>query len=341
MPKIDKADQVHKEAIVIDGRDPTHLMYGFTRAPKDEYIGILQAGGLTAVVVDAAWVDDVFGQAARAVAAWHHRVAAMGESARIIYTVDDIQEAKRTGKVGFILSFQSPSPVEDDLDLVDMWRNLGIRVMQLTYQTRNLVGDGCAEQTDCGLSNFGERLVQHLNECGIVVDLSHAGNQTAMDATQCSKQPVILSHTNARSLCDLPRNASDELLKRVAKSGGVVGVSAYSAIVKKGGGETGTTLQDYLDQVDFMIGLLGEDHVGVGLDVGELRSAVEVEMLHARIAGAGKQPQYRYVEDLNTRAKARNLTQGLLDRGYNESTIQKVLGGNFLRVFAEVWAVST
>jgi membrane dipeptidase len=332
------SNRLHDEAIIIDGRDPTHLMYQMTMAEKPEYMDILHAGGLTAVVADAAWVDDNFGQAARAVAAWHRRVTAMNGRARIIYTAADVRRAKENGQVGFILSFQSPAPVEDDLNLVDMWQKVGIRVMQLTYQTRNLVGDGCGEKSDCGLSRFGEQLVARLNETGIVVDLSHAGERTAREAAACSSQPVIFSHTNARALCDSPRNAADALLKQVAAKGGVVGVSAYSAIVKKGGGETGTTLADYLEHVDYLLNLVGEDHVGLGFDAGELRSPAEAELLHGRIKSAGAAPKHRYVADINTRTKARNVTQGLARRGYNERLMRKILGENFLRVFDQVWS---
>jgi membrane dipeptidase len=328
---------LHKESIIIDGRDPTHLMYMATRNPKPEYIDVLNAGGLTASVVDAAWVDDDFGAAARAVAAWHRRVVSLGNKARIVYHVDDIREAKRLNQVGFILSYQSPSPVENDVDLAYMWQKLGIRVMELTYQTRNLVGDGCTEKTDCGLSRFGENLIRHLNKCGIVVDLSHAGNRTALEGARASAKPVILSHTNARALCDTPRNATDELLKEVAKGGGVVGVSAYSAIVIKGGGETGTTLPQFLNHIDYLLELLGEDHVAIGLDVGEFRSPTELDLLHGLVGGAGNAPKHRYVEELKTRTGTPKLTAGLVERGYSDVTIKKILGENFLRVFEQVW----
>ena len=328
---------LHAEATVIDARDPTHLMYGSTKNPKPEYLGILQSGGVTAVVVDAAWVDDDFGTAAKAVASWHRRVASMNNRARIIYSADDIRAARNLNQVGFILSFQSPSPVENELDLIDMWERLGIRVMELTYQTRNLVGDGCTERTDCGLSRFGEKLVRRLNECGIVVDLSHAGDLTAMEGAQISTQPVILSHTNARALCDSPRNATDELLTKVAQGGGVIGVSAYSAIVAPGGGETGTTLAQYLDQVDYIVELVGHEHVGVGLDVGELRSPAELALLHGLVAGVGVPPKNRYVEELKTRTQVGQITAGLLDRGYDDAVIKGILGENLLRVFDQVW----
>jgi len=332
-----EADRIHEEAIIIDGRDPTHLMYGFTMSAKSEYPNILRDGGVTAVIADAAWVDDNFGQAARAVAAWHRRVAEMDGGARIAYHADDIREAKQNDQIAFILSFQGPAPVEDEAGLIDMWQKLGIRVMQLTYQTQTLLGSGCTEQSDGGLSRFGQAVVRQMNESGIVVDLSHAGHRTSMDAVAVSSQPVILSHTNARALCDTPRNAHDELLRAVAATGGVIGISAYAPIVKKGGGQTGASIEDYLDQLDYIFNLVGEEHVGVGFDAGEMRTPAEATLLHARIASSGSAPKHRYVEELKTRSKVRHLTRGLLRRGYSEGVIRKILGENFLRVFAEVW----
>ena len=334
---LERADRIHEEAIIIDGRDPTHLMYGFTMTAKSEYPDILHAGGVTAVIADAAWVDDNFGQAARAVAAWHRRVSEMEGGARIVYRADDIRQAKQDGQLAIILSFQGPAPVEDDAVLVYMWQKLGIRVMQLTYQTQTLLGSGCTEQNDGGLSRFGQAVVRQMNESGIVVDLSHAGHRTSMDAVAISNRPVILSHTNARALCDTPRNAHDELLQAVAETGGVIGISAYAPIVKKGAGQTGASIEDYLDQLDYIFNLVGEDHVGVGFDAGEMRTPAEAMLLHARLSSAGSSPKHRYVEELKTRSQVRHLTRGLVRRGYSEAVIRKILGENFLRVFAEVW----
>lgn len=333
----EEADRIHEEAIIIDGRDPTHLMYGFTLAAKPEYPDILRTGGVTAVIADAAWVDDNFGQAARAVGAWHRRVEEMNGRARIAYSADDIRQAKGSDQIAFILSFQGPAPVEDDAGLIDMWQKLGMRVMQLTYQTQTLLGSGCTEENDSGLSRFGQVVVHQMNQSGIVVDLSHAGHRTAMEAAAVSRQPVILSHTNARALCDTPRNAYDELLQAVADTGGVIGISAYAPIVKKGAGQTGASIEDYLDQLDYIFNLVGEEHVGVGFDAGEMRTPAEATLLHARLASAGSAPKYRYVEELNTRTKVRHLTRGLLRRGYSETVIRKILGENFLRVFTTVW----
>lgn len=333
----EEADRIHEESIIIDGRDPTHLMYGFTMADKPEYPEILREGGITAVIADAAWVDDSFGQAARAVAAWHRRVEEMEDRARIAYRVEDIRQAKQNNQIAFILSFQGPAPVEDEARLVDMWQKLGIRVMQLTYQTQTLLGSGCTEPNDGGLSRFGQAVIERMNESGIVVDLSHVGHRTSMEAAAVSRQPVILSHTNARTLCDTPRNAYDELLQVVADTGGVIGISAYAPIVKKGGGQSGASIEDYLDQLDYIVNLVGEEHVGVGFDAGEMRTPAEATLLHARLASAGSAPKHRYVEELNTRTKVRNVTRGLARRGYSETVIRKILGENFLRVFDAVW----
>jgi len=329
---------LHRDAVIIDGRDPTHLMYRMTYDEKPTYLEVLLRGGFTAPVVDAVWIEEGFAEAAKSLASWHARATACDGRARIALRTADIREAKAAQQVAFVLSAQSPAAVENDLALVEMLQRLGLRVMQLTYQHRSLAGDGCGEATDGGLSRFGGELVKRMCAAGIVVDLSHAGDRTVLDAAGVATKPVILSHTNARALCDTRRNASDEMLKAVAATGGVIGVSAYSDIIVRNGGTTGTTLPQMLAHVDYLSNLVGEDHVGIGLDIGEGRNELEVSILHARIPGLGSGPPHRYVGELKSRANLGALTAAMVAQGYTDTFIQKVLGLNFLRVFEQVWA---
>jgi len=339
MVKVDEAkvDEVHQEAIIIDGRDPTHLMFIFTREEKPDYYASIKEGGLTAILVDAAWLYDRFSDMARSFATWYTRVSERSNDLCIALSAKNIRKAKQEGKTAFVLTTQNSDCFEEDVSLVPMARMLGLRCSQVVYQSKNPAGDGCDEKADSGLSKFGVGLVHAFNKTHIVIDLSHAGPQTAMDTVLESKDPVVFSHSNAKALCNAPRNCSDELLKALADRGGVVGASAYNPVIIPNGGETGATLDQFIDQIDYMVNLIGIDHVGFGLDAGEGRSELEVKILHSKAKGLGKAPKFRYLEALTPRRKLKNLTRGLLQRGYSEEDTLKILGGNFLRVFEEVW----
>jgi len=333
----DKVDEVHRKAIIIDGRDPTHLMFIYTREEKPDYYASTKEGGLTAILVDAAWLYDGFADMARSFATWYTRVSERSQDLCIALSVKNILKAKKDGKTAFILTIQNSDAFEEDLSLVPMAQKLGLRCSQVVYQSKNAAGDGCDEKADSGLSKFGVELVHALNKAHVVIDLSHAGPQTAMDTLMESKDPVIFSHSNAKALCNAPRNCSDELLRVLADKGGVVGASAYNPVIIPNGGETGATIEQFINQIDYMVNLIGIDHVGFGLDAGEGRSEIEVKILHSKARGLGKPPKFRYVEALNQRRKLKNLTHALLQRGYREEATLKILGGNFLRVFREVW----
>lgn len=330
-------DSVHEHAIVVDGRDPTHLMYLFTREEKPDYYESLREGGITADLVDAVWLYDDFSNLARSLATWYERVEERSDRFAIAHSVADIRRAKAEGKTAFVLTAQNSDWVEEDVTLVPMAQRLGIRVSQVVYQSKNAAGDGCGEKGDSGLSKFGASLVRAFNDANIVIDLSHAGPKTSMDTIEESRHPVIFSHSNAKALCDAPRNVSDELLDALARKGGVIGASAYNQVIAPGAGETGASLDQFLDQIDYMVDRIGIDHVGFGLDAGEGRSELEVKILHAKARGLGKAPRVRYLAELDHRRKAKNLTRGLLRRGYSDDDAKKILGGNFLRVFEQIW----
>lgn len=339
MVKVDEAkvDEVHQKAIIIDGRDPTHLMFIFTREEKPDYYASIKEGGLTAILVDAAWLYDRFADTARSFATWYARVAERSKDLSIALSAKDIRKAKQEGKTAFVLTTQNSDAFEEDVSLIPMARMIGLRCSQVVYQSKNAAGDGCDEKGDGGLSKYGVQLVHAFNEARIVIDLSHAGPRTAMDAVLESRDPVVFSHSNAKALCDAPRNCSDELLKALADKGGVVGASAYNPVIIPKGGDTGATLDQFIDQIDYMVNLIGIDHVGFGLDAGEGRSELEVKILHGKARGLGAAPKFRYLEALAPRRKMKNLTRGLLQRGYSEEDTLKILGGNFLRVFEQVW----
>ena len=332
-----QAKAIHGRAIIIDGRDPTYLVYRQSKEEKSEYWPVLKASGITASVVDVPWTDDGFRDGAINFAQWHERVGSRSD-ALIVKSVDDIRAAKASGKHAFILSTQTPTIVEDDARFLRVFYEMGLRVMQVTYQKRNLLADGCGETANGGLSKFGHEVVAEMNRLGISIDLSHAGDRTMDETIEASAAPVFFSHSNARARADVSRNVPDATLKRLAERGGVCGISAFSAFIKPGGGTTGTTLEDYVDMLDYVVDLIGIDKVSMGFDVGEFRTPFELSTIGGGDPSRPHDVTVRYVRELNSRTGLPELTETLVRRGYDEASIRKVYGENLMAFFATTWA---
>jgi membrane dipeptidase len=262
-----------------------------------------------------------------------------------VTSVEGFMKAKSQGKMGILFHFQNTLPLERDLELVDVYHALGVRVIQLTYNVKNFVGDGCAERTDAGLSDFGVNLIKEMNRAGIAVDCSHTGIRTTPDAMEVSERPVVFSHGNARAVCDNPRNLTDEQIKKVASVGGVIGLNGFPAFVSR---SARPTLDEMLRHADYMADLVGIDHVGIGIDFfsGQAGVASDEESAQryqaALNSGAWKPsayppPPYYYPAGLEDPRGFPNLTQALIDRGYTGEETKKVLAGNFMRVYSQIW----
>ncbi len=205
---ISEALEVHKEAIVIDGLNASVL--------DEEYLEKLRRGGVTAVNYTVAMAHNL-SETIKRIAEVYKLIRRNRDKALLVTSVNDIYKAKKEGRVGIILGFQNIDPLETNLDLLDVYHRLGVRIIQLTYHFRNEAGDGCKEPSDAGLSLFGRKLVERLNELGIVVDLAHVGKRTTLDAIRVSRHPAIFSHSNVKALVDEPQNKSDEEIKRLAE----------------------------------------------------------------------------------------------------------------------------
>jgi membrane dipeptidase len=183
------------------------------------------------------------------VAAWYPRARALSDDLVLATTAAEIEGARRSGRVAVVLQFQGGNPLEYDVNLVEAFHRLGVRILQLTYNARNPLGDGCTERTDIGLSDLGLAAVAEINRVRMVLDLSHVGVRTSLEALEVSRAPAIFSHSNARAVCDHPRNLTDEQLRLVAQKGGVVGVNAFPAFVRR---EGTPTVEHLLDHVDYL-----------------------------------------------------------------------------------------
>ena len=254
-----------------------------------------------------------------------------------VHTTNDIRRAKAAGKVGICLGWQNTSGFEDRLEYLGLFRELGVGIMQLTYNTQNFVGSGCFESDDGGLSDFGKEAVSEMNRLGILCDLSHVGPNTCRDVIKHSKQPVAYSHVLPAGLKEHPRNKTDDQLRFIVDHGGFVGVTMFAPFLKRG---ANSTLADYVEAIEYVINLVGEDRVGIGTDFTQGHGPDFFDWLlrdkgtGRKVADLGDVFNPKGLENLTDYP---NLTSALVKAGWNQSRIRKVLGENWLKLLKEVW----
>jgi membrane dipeptidase len=304
--------------------------------------------GITAVNVTCSHINHkltALEDAVTNLAYWRRECAAHPDVLMQVGGLRDIEEAKRTGRLGLIPGFQDGTAFEDRVDRVDTFYHLGLRIVQFTYNSRNLLADGCMEPGNAGLSRFGHACVERMNALGMLVDLSHVGRKSAWDALAASKQPVAITHSGAAAVADLPRNKPDDLLKAVADRGGVVG--AYMIVYLREEGQP--RLEDFMRHLEHLLKVCGEDHVGIGSDLSitplELTDAFREKwrqgvQLRRRLGIGAKgesEDVYAYVPELNSPRRLERVAAAMARAGHPESRIEKVLGKNWLRLLGEVW----
>jgi membrane dipeptidase len=325
----ERTQPLHASSTIIDGLQ-------ISRWSEEVFLN-QRRGGLTAVNATVAVIEG-FHETIRSISRWYRMFDQYHSLIRPVRTVKDIDRAKEEGKTGIIFGFQNTSPIEDDLDRLAIFKELGVRVIQLTYMERNYVGDGCLERTDCGLSRFGMEVIEEMNRLGILIDLSHVGDRTVMEAIEASKKPVAFTHANPRGLCNHPRNKTDEQIKALAKKGGVIGANVFPPFLSTG---SKATMKEVIDAIDYLVALVGMDHVGIGTDFteGQPRAFFDTILKGKSKKELSMDVEYPIVnpEGIRSSADFPNLTQALLARGYSESDTKKVMGENFLRLFREAW----
>jgi membrane dipeptidase len=340
-----QASALHEKALIVN------MLGGVNRFPTlaDPSFAlpeVMARGGTTAVSWTVAGTTEFFPETARKFAGALAAIERSDPPARLVRTVDDLAEAKAAGEAAIIINFQNADPIEGSLEYLSLFHRLGLRVLQLTYQRRNLVGDGCGETGEgAGLSIFGRSVIAECNRLGILIDLSHCSDTTTIEAIELSEQPVSFTHVNPRELNPHKRNKPADQMKMVAERGGVIGVNSIARMISPEGREKGTTISDYLDQVEHIAGLVGPEHVGIGLDRVEDLTAADME---ARRKGFLTQfPELRaggdfpfenyYTRDLSM-GNMLPVTEGLIARGFSEDDVLGILGGNFVRLLDQVWS---
>lgn len=323
--------RLHSDARVVDGLQ----INNWSRDVFEE----LRVGGVSGVNATVA-VWEGTDETLRAVAEWYQLARRNSDLVVLAESADDIRKAKEDGRVAVLLGFQNTSPFGDDYRLVEAFSRLGVRVAQLTYNIQNSVGGSCYEPHDSGLTRFGMNLIAEMNRVGMLVDLSHVGNQTSLDAVQASAAPVAITHSNPTWYVDNPRNKPDEVLRAVAAGGGVIGCCLYPLVV----GGADAPLSGFCDMVSRLVDDVGPQHVALGSDCTRNWGDDYVEWLRSgrwRPPGAESARWPEWPTWFSGPEDFPQVTDGLLAAGLDETTIRGVLGENWLRLFDDVFAGRT
>ncbi|MBF9000962.1 dipeptidase [Vibrio nitrifigilis] len=321
------ATDLHEDAIVIDGL----VIAKWERALFQD----MREGGLTAANCTVS-VWEGFQNTVDNIVDMNNLLEENSDLVLKVKTTADIHRAKQEGKTGIMMGFQNAHAFEDQLGYVQVFKDLGVGVVQMCYNTQNLVGTGCYER-DGGLSGFGHEIVAEMNDVGMMCDLSHVGGKTSQEVILASKKPVCYSHCLPSGLKDHPRNKSDEDIKFIADHGGFVGVTMFAPFLKNG---IHSTIDDYVEAIAYIFNLVGEDHIGIGTDFTQGQDQPFFEWLTHDKGYARRLTNFGEIinpEGIRTLGEFPNLTAALLKHGFSESQVRKIMGENWLRVLGEVW----
>lgn len=328
----EKAKNLYQHAMICDmalGFEPEievphkwDLLPRYAKAGFD-FIGLAIAGEFTSLE-----------KAIRYIASHKERINRQPDKYAIVRKVEDIHTAHKENKLAISFWLQGSNPLANDLHMVDVYYELGVRYMLLCYNTKNAIGDGCAERTDGGLSSFGIKVIEAMNHVGMLIDCSHGGYKTTMEVMETSKLPVIFSHSNVYAIHQHPRNLQDDQIKAIAKSEGVIGINGNAMLL----GDEEASSEKMVEHIDYIANLVGPQHIALGLDLVYFNEILDYFL--EQQAGTTTYPKgYYTTKTLNCfqPEKLINIVELLLQRGYQESDIKGILGENFMRVASVVW----
>lgn len=342
-----RAVELVGRSLIIDMLNPVWLSF----SQRNKYLGDPSAftaeqmrqlkGSATQVFHIALGIGgkDAYLNTLKYLAGWNGFVAHHADAMLRIDDAASFERAKSAGKPGILLGMQNSEHFQT-LDDVNFFHSIGQRVSQLTYNSRNYLGDGSTERRDGGLSDFGAAVIERMNKVGMAVDVSHCGDGTTLDACSFSKKPVLITHSNCRALVPgHPRCKTDEMIEKMAATGGVMGITGVRMFVKAG---EPTTVEHVLDHYDHVARLAGADHVGIGSDIGlegyDKMPAEENKQLRSGYKGSYGFRDKIDVEGLDHPKRVYDLTEGLIRRNYSDRDIELILGGNFKRALTEIWS---
>ncbi len=321
--------EVHARATVVDGLQINNW--------SAEVLKELLAGGIHGVnATCAVWEGPT--ETLRLIGDWCQLQANHPDLVRLVSTTDEIRQAKRDNRVGVLLGFQNTSPFADDYRMVEVFHRLGVRIAQLTYNNQNMVGGACYEPEDSGLTRFGKVIVDEMNRVGMLIDLSHVGNRTSLDAIAASAQPVAITHSNPTWFVESPRNKPAEVISALVERGGVIGCCLYPNVI---GGHR-ATLVDFCQMIATLCEQVGVEHVALGSDCTRDWGQDYIAYLRDgrwRPTDSANPPRWpEWPSWFSGPADLRNVTEGLLRVGFDAEEVTSILGENWLRLFDEVFS---
>jgi membrane dipeptidase len=320
--------ELHRDLTVFDGL----IVAKFGREVFED----MRRGGLTAANCTCC-IWEGFRDTMTNVARWKGWFREHSDLILQVHSTADIARAKREGKTGIALGWQNLTGIEDQIGYLELFKALGVGIMQIAYNTQNLVGTGCYESRDAGLSDFGYEVIAEMNRLGILCDLAHVGAKTSEDVIKASKKPCAYTHCLPAALKAHPRNKTDEQLRFIVGRGGFVGVTMFPPFLRRG---TESTVDDYVEAIEYVIGLCGEDQVGFGTDFTQGYGREFFDWITHDKGYARKLTEFG---DIVNPAGMReigdypNLTATMEKRGWKEGRIRKMMGENWVRLLTEVW----
>ncbi len=321
------AQTLHSELIVIDG-----LQYSNWDRKIFEQ---LREGGVTMVHATIVYHEQIRETLTR-IAEWNRLFELNSDLIMPVRSAEDIRLAKQLGKVGIMFGAQNCSPIEDDIGMIEVMRELNLMIMQLTYNNQSLLACGCYEAEDSGVTRFGRQAIKEMNRVGMIVDMSHSGERSTLDAIEISERSIVISHANPLSFHEAKRNKSDRVLRALGESGGLLGFSLYPFHLKNG---PDCTLGDFCDMVASTADMMGIDQIGIGTDLCQEQPLSVLEwMRNGRWSksmdyGEGSKSNADWPRPLSWFRDSRdfpNLTNGLLERGFSREDVAKIMGLNWL-----------
>jgi len=299
-----------------------------------------KAGGLNAIHVTISYWENTEATLAN-IGDWRRRFREHSDLIMLIKTAADIRMAEQTGKVGIILGFQNCSPIEDDLRKVEMLHEQGVRIMQLTYNNQSLLATGCYEEGDSGVTRFGREVIKEMNRVGMIIDMSHSAEHSTLQTIELSQRPIAITHANPFRWHQALRNKSDDVLKALGHSGGMLGFSMYPFHLNNG---PDCTLDDFCGMIMDTAELIGIDHIGIGSDLCQNWGYETLEWMRSGTwtfkpdygEGSASNADWPRQPDWFTSSRDfANIADGLKSKGMEQNDIEKVMGLNWLRFFED------